>query len=133
MRLSILKYCNNKHDYLPIADMDVEDGKIHFEYDMHYLATHMEDELIDRVSLAIPCDFEFHDYNSWPAFLMDLIPSGYGKRYLMEKYGKRSEEFLLQIGAWNPIGDLRVVGPETKDFLLGMSGVINDKKPEVFT
>lgn len=47
-----------------------------------------------------------------PAFIFDLVPQGLGRKYLLQKFGKADNADidipLAQIGAFNPIGNLRL-------------------------
>ena len=121
MVFKIHKYNNNAQVYQQIAEMTKTGEGILLEYDMDYVFQHIKNDGADRVSLVLDCSFEFFRFEEWPAFILDLIPSGNGKRFLLEKYGRGGDDFLLQVGAWNPIGNLRVTGELTKSFIQNIS------------
>lgn len=47
-----------------------------------------------------------------PAFLLDLVPQGRGRRYLAQELGiddgERHDLLMAQVGAFNPVGNLRL-------------------------
>ncbi|MDD7985715.1 HipA domain-containing protein [Lentisphaera marina] len=100
-----------------MANIEKTDHAVLLEYDMDYVFEYIDNSAENRLSLSLDCSFEFYKFEDWPAFILDLMPSGNGKRFLLEKYGRGDDDFLLQVGAWNPIGNLRISGELTKDFL----------------
>lgn len=77
-----------------ISSMDLCDG--------HALAYHLPVNVQNRLN------------DTWPAFLMDLLPQGYGRKELLRQlnYSEHAQEqadwALLKAGAGNPIGHLRI-------------------------
>ena len=77
-----------------ISYMDLSDG--------HALAYHL------------PVNVQNTLQSTWPAFLMDLLPQGYGRKELLrqlnfsENTQEQADWALLKAGAGNPIGNLRV-------------------------
>ncbi|WDE95983.1 HipA domain-containing protein [Lentisphaera profundi] len=122
MFYEIYKFDNSLQKYESIAKFEKNDRGIFLEYDMDYVFKHIDNEAEARVSLGLDCSFEFFTYKDWPAFILDLMPSGNGKRFLLEKYGRGDDDFLIQVGAWNPIGNLRVTGELTTEFIKNISG-----------
>ena len=64
------------------------------------------------VSCRYPVNYEIHDLDSWPAFLLDVLPSGAGRvhwlTHLGLKDGPAADWELLQNGTGNPPGNLRI-------------------------
>ena len=64
------------------------------------------------VSAPYPVNFETYASDTWPAFLLDLLPGGEGRRRWSERLGVgvgASAEFeLLRHGAANPPGNIRI-------------------------
>ncbi|EDM25205.1 hypothetical protein LNTAR_03214 [Lentisphaera araneosa HTCC2155] len=112
---------NAQQKYRLMAKIEKTDHAILLEYDMDYVFEYIDNKAGDRLSLSLDCSFEFWKFEDWPAFILDLMPSGNGKRFLLEKYGRGDDDFLLQVGAWNPIGNLRVSGELTNDFIGGIA------------
>lgn len=74
------------------------------------------------ISNYYPVNLESNIEPTWPAFLVDLLPQGYGRKEPLRSLGKPEYEeesadwSLLKIGASNPIGNLRV--KEAHEWLL---------------
>ncbi len=82
-----------------------------------YLVEHTLDWLgrkdASALSATLPVSLELLRLPTWPAFAVDLLPQGYGRRELARRLeinaGARSSDWpLLLAGAGNPIGNLRV-------------------------
>ena len=81
-----------------------------FEYAISYM------DLSDGHALAyhLPVNVQNTLQPTWPAFLMDLLPQGYGRKELLrqlnfsENTQEQADWALLKAGAGNPIGNLRV-------------------------
>lgn len=81
-----------------------------FEYAISYM------DLSDGHALAyhLPVNVQNTLQSTWPAFLMDLLPQGYGRKELLrqlnfsENTQEQADWALLKAGAGNPIGNLRV-------------------------
>jgi len=84
-----------------------------------YEAAHVVDYQDRRdaaaVSVNVPVSFDALQESRWPAFLIDLLPQGYGRGELLRQLGldERAEASadwpLLCAGAGNPIGNMRVL------------------------
>lgn len=87
-------------------------GKSSFEYYPEYAEKYFGDRNHHAVSVTLPVNFDFHNFNSWPAFALDLLPSGAARRYWLQRLGLQnipaSDWQLLSYGAGNPVGNLRV-------------------------
>lgn len=72
-------------------------------------------------SQTFPVSLQNLSLSTWPAFMMDLLPQGYGRQELLRQLNlsARAEESadwpLLLAGAGNPIGNMRV--KEAADWL----------------
>lgn len=85
------------------------------EYDLGYL-DRQADALgtfdLRAVSCRYPVGYDHHEEERWPAFLLDLIPSGAARRYWVNRLGVRdadsSEWGVLLAGAAYPPGNVRV-------------------------
>ena len=81
-----------------------------FEYAISYM------DLSDGHALAyhLPVNVQNTLQSTWPAFLMDLLPQGYGRKELLrqlnfsENTQEQADWALLKAGAGNPIGNLRI-------------------------
>ncbi len=66
------------------------------------------------LSVNVPVDLRSYPAEAWPAFLIDLMPQGYGRAELLkqlsrnENAGPAADWFLLCAGAGNPIGNIRI-------------------------
>ncbi|MBX3217526.1 MAG: type II toxin-antitoxin system HipA family toxin [Labilithrix sp.] len=84
------------------------------EYDFDYLATAAELDVRDRraVSCRYPVGYGVHAEEVWPAFLLDLVPSGAARRFWEAELGvpntEASDWAVLVAGGGNPPGNLRV-------------------------
>lgn len=83
-------------------------------YLFEYAIEHMD--LRDGHALAyrFPINVQNNVEDHWPAFLMDLLPQGYGRKELLNQLDfsvnaeERADWALLKAGAGNPIGNLRI-------------------------
>lgn len=64
------------------------------------------------LSCRFPVDFDLHSQQHWPAFMLDILPSGYGRQqwlnHLELKDGALSDWPLLLRGTAFPPGNLRI-------------------------
>ncbi len=98
--------------------VDVEGGvrsPARFDYDFDYLDTHaafLGTSGVHAVSCRYPLSYEHVAEDVWPAFLLDLIPTGAARRFWERELGlpntPRSDWSLLTRGAGNPPGNVRV-------------------------
>jgi len=83
-----------------------------FEYDMDFVLAHLDNVSGWRVGLHYPVNFDLYKSAGWPAFLLDILPSGAGRRVWGRRLGLKNNEAadwqLLLNGAGNPPGNLRV-------------------------
>lgn len=93
-------------------------------YDLDYAVTNLEKNDNTALSCRIPVNLEFVRLPTWPPFLLDILPSGAGRRAILNQMnvpdrGPKSDWSLLLNGASNPIGNLRIKP----------SQIQNEKKP----
>jgi serine/threonine-protein kinase HipA len=103
------------------------EGVCRLEYDVDYAVDNFGNpnaELVPGLSVG----FELYRFNSWPPFLIDLLPSGAGRRAWLRrmqiaKDGLQVDWHLLIKGAGNPPGHLRiaeaVLPPPPDQFKIG--------------
>jgi serine/threonine-protein kinase HipA len=106
-------------EWVPAAEFDPA-GKPHaatFEYLPAYVF--YTDSPVP-LSLTMPVngrrlgyDLQTGDAPACPAFLLDLVPQGRGRKYLLKQLGQTDQEaasdlLLAQYGAFNPVGNLRL-------------------------
>ena len=88
------------------------DGACRLEYDVDYAVANQgrpEAELIPGLTVG----FELYKFDTWPPFLIDLLPSGAGRRAWLRrmqiaKDGPQVDWHLLAKGAGCPPGHLRI-------------------------
>jgi serine/threonine-protein kinase HipA len=96
------------------------------DYDLDWVLSHADKKDAWAISSAFPVSLEGKKCTTWPAFLIDLLPQGYGRAELLrqlkfpESSGAEADWRLLLAGAGNPIGHLRV--KEAEDWVSGMRG-----------
>lgn len=83
---------------------------VRLSYTADYAAEHLFARDLRAVSVRLPVDFGDRQYDLWPAFLIDLLPQGAARKRLERLAGAELTEWdLLQRGAFNPVGNLRVI------------------------
>ncbi len=97
-------------------------GESRCAYVMQY-ALDFTDIPIAAASCRYRVNFEVHQSQGWPAFLLDILPSGAGREYWLKKLqlpdDRAADWALLLHGAGNPPGHLRVAGtPDRRDTLV---------------
>ncbi len=83
-----------------------------FDYDIDYVVARLGQGAAFQVGCRYPVDFTLYREGRWPAFLLDLLPSGAGRRVWVSRLGLRDDESadwqLLLNAAGNPPGNLRI-------------------------
>ncbi|KPA13377.1 phosphatidylinositol kinase [Candidatus Magnetomorum sp. HK-1] len=86
-----------------------------FEYDFQYLdlfGIHLYQNNIYAASVRYPLNYEQYYENTWPSFLVDIMPSGAARKYWLKqlnlKNGPLADFDLLEKGSINPPGNIRV-------------------------
>ncbi|HWK52231.1 MAG TPA: HipA domain-containing protein [Steroidobacter sp.] len=84
---------------------------IQLTYSIDYAVDRLFARDLRAVSIRVPVDLGTRQYSTWPAFLIDLLPQGAARRRL-ERAARiqLSDWAVLQRGAINPVGNLRIVG-----------------------
>ena len=83
-------------------------------YEFDYALDYRDRRDAAALSAALPVSLDVRTHARWPAFLVDLLPQGYGRAELLrqmglpEGSGRSADWALLQQGAGNPIGHLRI-------------------------
>lgn len=94
--------------WIDCAQVQYSGGLCQWEYSVLYAVEHTNSPL----SLAEPVDTDIRMAETMPAFLYDLIPQGAGRRFLLGELnlpdGPTADFPLVQAGAFNPIGRIRV-------------------------
>lgn len=90
------------------------DGASYFEYETEYAISAVADKLLlKRVGVRYPVNFDLYAEKHWPAFLLDILPSGAGRRVWAKRLdlpdNQSSDWQLLLNGAGNPPGNIRVL------------------------
>jgi len=111
------------------SDQDLRKGYLaptRLQYDLDYSIDFLGSHGAAALSCRYPVNFERHDLDTWPAFLLDLLPSGAARRYFLgnleQHNGPTADWPLLLIGAGNAPGNLRVaeaIGPSLNDAHFG--------------
>ncbi len=89
-------------------------GASQFDYLVEYAAENAGPEIAMAagVSCRYPVDFDLHQHEHWPPFVLDILPSGYGRRQWLEQLeladGPSADWPLLMHGAAFPPGNLRI-------------------------
>jgi serine/threonine-protein kinase HipA len=82
------------------------------EYEADFALSHIEDNPGFRAGLRYPVNFELYKTQGWPAFLLDILPSGAGRRVWVRRLGIKDNDAaawqLLLSGGGNPPGNLRI-------------------------
>lgn len=87
-------------------------GSSVFEYDIDYTVERLENRPQWRAGLDYPVSFELFRNDRWPAFLLDIIPAGAGRRVWLRRLEQQDNAAadweLLRRGSGNPPGNMRV-------------------------
>ena len=85
-----------------------------FEYLIEYSVEYSGPKIAQQAGLSCryPVDFDLHQEVHWPAFILDILPSGYGRQQWLEQLeindGPASDWPLLMRGTAFPPGNLRI-------------------------
>ena len=108
------------------------------EYDAQYVSDFfMRGDTLPfpRVSLPFPIDFLAVRHDRWPAFLLDLVPTGAGRRDWLDRLGLKenpaADWTLLTCGARHPVGWLRVVPGNVEQEQLDCGNSVGFTKTDV--
>lgn len=91
---------------------------VQLTYAADYAVEHLFARDLRAVSTRLPVDLSTRQYTTWPAFLIDLLSQGAARRRLERAAGVVLSDWdVLQRGAANPVGNLRVVGEAPRPVL----------------
>ena len=102
-------------EFTPFADtLDIgyrAPGRLTYATD--YVTQHINATNNHAVSAAFPVDFTYYKTDHWPAFLLDILPAGAGRRAFLNlnnlpDQGPKSDWFLLNTGTSSPPGNIRI-------------------------
>jgi len=88
-------------------------GKLSFMYHLPYANQHWGRADAASVTGRLPVELDFHAFERWPAWLVDILPQGFNRRELCDVLGFNADApsadwpLLLQ-GAGNPVGNMRI-------------------------
>jgi serine/threonine-protein kinase HipA len=82
------------------------------EYDIDYVVKYMDsNNTSHRVAINYPVNFERTTQKGWPAFLLDILPSGPAREYWLDRLSLKDNDAahwpLLQCAAGNAPGNIR--------------------------
>jgi serine/threonine-protein kinase HipA len=87
-------------------------GNASIDYDLDYAYESTAEEPLPNIAFNYPVSFGSYDTPSWPAFMLDIIPTGAGRRVWLRRLrrtdGPEADWALLLQGAGNPPGNLRI-------------------------
>lgn len=84
------------------------------DYLLDYALDALERTDAAALSWALAVNVDRNHYSTWPPFLLDILPQGFGRQELLKYLGyaesaeKSGDWDLLLTGAGNPIGHLRI-------------------------
>jgi serine/threonine-protein kinase HipA len=90
------------------------DAACQFEYLLNYAADYAGPDTarLAGLSCRFPADFQQYRLDHWPPFVLDLLPSGYGRQQWLEQLelqdGPAADWPLLRRGTAYPPGNIRV-------------------------
>lgn len=96
------------------AELSGMEGDRQQPVQLTYLVDYAVEQLFARdlraLSTRLPVDMGTRTYSTWPAFLIDLLPQGAARRRLERAAGVQLSDWaVLQRGAINPVGNVRIV------------------------
>ena len=88
------------------------EGGCRLQYEVEFAAEHLNDKAAELIP-RLPVGFELFRFDQWPPFLIDILPSGAGRRAWLRrmqinKDGPHVDWHLLVKGAGSPPGNLRI-------------------------
>lgn len=84
------------------------------EYDVDFVGSYINRPQEAALSVRYPVSFDCQNETHWPAFILDILPSGHARRVWLKRLGilqkttAPSDWTLLLNGAGNPPGNLRI-------------------------
>ncbi len=89
------------------------DAAAYLEYLPGYAVEQWERRDAAALSVSVPVGIGHMGFRTWPPFLIDLLPQGYGRAELLRQLNLEATDApadwaLLRAGAGNPVGNVRV-------------------------
>lgn len=119
-----LHHCGSWHDTAALTLLDVDagiSGRTRVAYDVQYFVEFGSVPLLDgaplkdsrALSVRFPVSLEDRGYDTWPPFLLDLLPQGYARLRIAESLGldphtRSTDTHLLRRAGAAPVGNMRV-------------------------
>lgn len=100
--------------FTPVDERAGIAGACRFEYELEYAADYAGSatSVAAGLSCRFPADFQLHRLERWPPFVLDLLPTGYGRGQWLERLelqdGPAADWQLLLRGTAYPPGCIRV-------------------------
>lgn len=124
MQITLQAYLNGEwHDAAEVVLTEPDEGisgASKLGYDVDYWAEFasvdaMDNPVIDRRALSVrfPVDMSHHILESWPAYLLDMLPQGVARTRIAQDLGLRPDNpaveiHLLRRAGGAPIGNIRI-------------------------
>ncbi|OMH33859.1 type II toxin-antitoxin system HipA family toxin [Motiliproteus sp. MSK22-1] len=89
-------------------------GESELEYMVDFVTSHLDDpeRLAAGLSCSLPVSFELHESTTWPSFMLDILPNGYGRDHWLKRLelsdSSQADWPLLLNGAAFPPGNIRI-------------------------
>jgi serine/threonine-protein kinase HipA len=84
-------------------------GRVRLQYEAEYAIERLQARDHRALTVRVPVDLGTRDLPHWPSFLIDLLPQGAARKRIERlNNGALSDWELLERGAINPVGNLRV-------------------------
>jgi serine/threonine-protein kinase HipA len=100
-------------------------GSSLLSYDVAYAAENIQQAEAAGLSARFPANFDFDPLPTWPAFMLDILPSGAGRAHWLKRLGlndtANSDWSLLLNGTAFPPGNIRVYEAAAKKNLNTMA------------
>ena len=93
----------------PTTENSSLQGTVRIRYEADYAIQHLLARDYRALSVRAPVDLGVRELPHWPSFLVDLLPQGAARRRIeRDAPAPQSPWMLLEHGAVNPVGNLRV-------------------------
>lgn len=90
-------------------------GSVRLQYDTDHALEHLDAKDYRALTVRAPVDLGIRTLPHWPSFLIDLLPQGAARRRIERMAATTVSAWeLLERGAVNPVGNLRVHPPQPR-------------------
>jgi serine/threonine-protein kinase HipA len=117
-RFSLEKYVAGKWHLAGTLEVEAPEKGIaspcSLEYDPQFALDFLDETGEATFGTHFPINFGHERYPVWPAFMLDILPSGFGRDLIVNRQtltrpdGAYNDCAVLRHGAGNPVGNLRV-------------------------